>query len=96
MMPGSTAHHSTARMSLASNHIRKIAISGPSTAPTVSIDCRKPNAAPRTSGGARSPTIASRGAPRMPLPTRSSRRAVVTVATESASGNSGFTAVAKP
>ena len=94
--PGSTANHSTLRMSSAKCHISAIASSGPSTAPMVSIDWRRPNAAPRISGATRSPTIASRGAPRMPLPKRSVRRATVTIATESASGNSGFDAAASP
>jgi hypothetical protein len=90
--PGIAATQKTARKSLAHSSISTVASRGPTKAPTVSSDWRRPNAAPRIDGGVRSATSASRGAPRMPLPIRSTKRAATTAPTPVASANTGLVA----
>ena len=91
-----TATQNTVVKSLAVNHIKAIAKSGPATAPTVSSDCLSPKLAPRNSGGLKSATNASRGAPRMPLPIRSMKRAANNQPTVDAKGKTGFVKAARP
>ena len=93
---GMTAIQNTVVKLLANIAMKMIAASGPSTAPTVSSDCRRPKAVPRKSAGVRSATSASRGAPRMPLPIRSTKRAAVSAAMLDASGNTGLVKAARP
>ena len=88
--PGITATQNTARKSLAHSSISAVASKGPTNAPTVSSDWRRPKAAPRTAGGVMSATSASRGAPRMPLPTRSMKRAATTTPAPLARANTGL------
>jgi len=73
-----------------------MATSGPSTAPTVSSDWRRPKLAPRSSGAVRSAISASRGEPRIPLPMRSTRRAATSQPIVGASGNTGLVKAASP
>ena len=93
---GITAIQNTAVKLFASSSMNAIAASGPSTAPTVSSDWRRPKLAPRRSGGVRSAISASRGAPRMPLPTRSMKRAAMSQPIDAASGKIGLVKAARP
>ena len=93
---GITAIQNTAVKLLAKAAMNTIASSGPSTAPMVSSDCRRPKAVPRKSAGVRSAMSASRGAPRMPLPTRSTKRAATSQPMLVASGNIGLVKAARP
>ena len=96
MKAGITAIQNTWRKLSASSAMNTMAASGPTTAPMVSSDCRRPKALPRAPGGVRSAISASRGAPRMPLPTRSTKRAAVIVTMPVASGNTGLVTAARP
>ena len=91
-----TAIQNTAVKLLAVAHIRIIASKGPTNAPMVSSDWRRPKLAPRTSSGEMSAMSASRGAPRMPLPMRSMKRAAMSQETVGASGKMGFVKAARP
>ena len=93
---GITAIQNTVVKLFANAAMQTIASSGPSTAPMVSSDWRRPKALPRRSAGVRSAISASRGAPRMPLPTRSPKRAATSQPMLVASGNTGLVTAAKP
>ena len=96
MKAGMTAIQNTYVKLSASAAMNRMASSGPSTAPMVSSDWRRPKAVPRRSAGVRSATRASRGAPRMPLPTRSMKRAAVSQPMPVAKGKIGFDSAARP
>ena len=93
---GITAIQNTVVKLLTVAHIRRIASNGPTKAPMVSSDWRRPKLAPRTSAGEMSAISASRGAPRMPLPMRSMKRAAMSQETVGASGNTGLVKAASP
>jgi hypothetical protein len=70
------------------------AISGPTSAPALSIARWSPYARPRSPAGTRSASNASRGDVRMPLPTRSANRIASTWSHVDARPTSGRTAAA--
>ena len=94
MAPGMTATQKTPRMGSFIAR-RRVASSGPATAPALSIAWWNPNARPARSPAA-SAMSASRGELRSPFPTRSVTRTARTCQGRVASATKGRTALASP